>query len=90
MKKLLIFLGVSAICTTGALAKGPNDKTSGQASAAMSMSAFDGTAPFIPKGYRLAWSDDRLNPLRGVGTAQGEAKMNLIWTNDIPRKLVEN
>lgn len=45
-----------------------------------------GIAP--PKGYRLAWDDDRLNPRRGQGTAAGEAQMNRIWTQDVPRRLV--
>lgn len=42
----------------------------------------------IPKGYEAAWSDGRLNPKRGLGTAQGEAEMNLIWTQTVPRQLV--
>jgi hypothetical protein len=42
----------------------------------------------IPKGYERAWKDDRLNPLRGVGTARGEAQMNLVWTQTVPRRLV--
>lgn len=43
----------------------------------------------VPKGYQLAWKDDRLNPNRGVGTAQGEAQMNLIWTQEVPRRLID-
>ncbi|MGO4913858.1 SPOR domain-containing protein [Pseudogemmobacter sp. W21_MBD1_M6] len=44
--------------------------------------------PAIPKGYRAAWDDGRLNPSRGLGTAQGQAQMEQIWTNTVPRKLV--
>ena len=42
----------------------------------------------VPKGYKLAWEDDRLNPLRGVGTAQGQAAQDLVWTRDIPAETV--
>lgn len=41
----------------------------------------------IPKGYMLGWTDDRLNPLRAVGTKEGEAQMERIWTNTVPRRL---
>lgn len=44
--------------------------------------------PTPPKGYRLAWEDDRLNPLRGQGTAQGQAQQDQVWTRDIPAVLV--
>ena len=38
----------------------------------------------VPKGYRLAWSDDRLNPRRGQGTAAGQVAQDQVWTRDIP------
>jgi hypothetical protein len=38
----------------------------------------------VPHGYRKAWKDDRLNPNRGKGTAQGQAQQDQIWTRDIP------
>jgi len=43
----------------------------------------------VPEGYRPAWTDDRLNPLRGPRTASGDAKMNLLWTQTVPRKLID-
>jgi hypothetical protein len=48
------------------------------------------TAPrvTVPKGYRLAWTDDRLNHQRGVGTAEGQAMQDQVWTREIPAKLV--
>lgn len=43
--------------------------------------------PAIPPGYVRVWQDDRLNPNRARGTATGEAQMNTIWTDDVPRQL---
>ena len=42
----------------------------------------------IPKGYRRAFKDDRLNPHRAEMTMQGIAQTELIWTNTVPRRLV--
>ena len=44
--------------------------------------------PTPPKGYKLAWKDDRLNPLRGIGTPAGQAAQDQIWTRDVPAVLV--
>jgi len=43
----------------------------------------------LPKGYRRAWTDDRLNPLRGLGTAEGDAMQDQIWTRKVPARLIE-
>lgn len=40
----------------------------------------------VPKGYRAAWSDDRLNPNRAVGTATGAASMRQVWSDDVPQQ----
>ena len=45
-------------------------------------------APAMPAGYRIAWTDGRLNPNRGRGTAEGQAAQDQIWTRDIPAQLV--
>jgi len=42
-----------------------------------------------PEGYRAAFSDDRLNPRRGEQTAEGYAQSALIWTNTVPRRLID-
>jgi cell division septation protein DedD len=39
-----------------------------------------------PPGYELAWKDDRLNPRRGQGTAEGQAAQDKLWTRDLPAK----
>lgn len=43
----------------------------------------------LPKGHKKAWTDGRLNPLRGVGTSSGKAQMSLVWSNTVPRHLVD-
>jgi hypothetical protein len=50
--------------------------------------AVSNAIPKPPKGYKLAWKDDRLNPLRGIGTAAGQAQQDLVWTRDVPAVLV--
>jgi cell division septation protein DedD len=43
----------------------------------------------VPKGYRPAWDDGRLNPDRGKQTLQGALQTALIWTQTVPRRLVD-
>lgn len=43
----------------------------------------------MPQGYRQVWTDDRLNPYRAHGTVAGKAAMDLIWTDTVPRRLIE-
>lgn len=42
----------------------------------------------VPPGYKLAWTDDRLNPHRGFGTAQGQAAQDQVWTRKVPADLL--
>lgn len=44
--------------------------------------------PKPPRGYRSVWQDGRLNPSRGAGSDAGSASMNAIWTQTVPRKLI--
>lgn len=59
-----------------------------QSSAAAQASAALRAMPAIPKGYKAAWSDDRLNPNRAVGSAAGQAQQDLVWTRQVPARLV--
>lgn len=58
--------------------------------APLRMSVTDPTlhAAPLPKGYKRAWSDDRLNPKRAQGTPAGEAAMDQLWSRTVPRRLV--
>ncbi|NSY36672.1 SPOR domain-containing protein [Leisingera sp. ANG59] len=43
-----------------------------------------------PAGYETVEREDgRMNPMRGVRTPGGDAQMAQIWTNGVPRKLVQ-
>lgn len=46
--------------------------------------------PGPPPGWRTAWDDGRLNPHRGIRTVEGEAQMRRVWTDTVPRRLVED
>lgn len=42
-----------------------------------------------PKGYRNAHKDGRDNPMRAVGTVAGKRQMAAVWSNTIPRYLID-
>lgn len=44
----------------------------------------------VPEGYVAAWKDDRLNPLRGVGTEDGQAQQDGLWTRRTPARIVRS
>jgi cell division septation protein DedD len=41
-----------------------------------------------PRGYKAAWDDDRLNTARAAVPTAGDAQMNGIWTQTLPRRLI--
>ena len=42
-----------------------------------------------PQGYKPAYTDGRHNTNRGPITAEGNARMKLVWTTGVPRRLID-
>ncbi|WP_254892303.1 SPOR domain-containing protein [Roseovarius sp. A-2] len=43
----------------------------------------------VPEGMQPVWEDDRLNPRRAHQTFEGMAQMEVMWTNTVPRRLID-
>jgi hypothetical protein len=42
----------------------------------------------LPEGYQSVYKPGRLNTRRGVGNGTGDDTMNLVWTQTVPRRLI--
>ncbi len=47
------------------------------------------TEPVLPVGYKSLLGDDMLASRRGFGTPEGRAAMDLLWTQTMPRRLID-
>lgn len=78
--------------TTAAPAAAPRSQTSKSAPLRLTLTepddGIDLVKPVVPKGYKLAWQDDRLNARRAQGTDRGQAQQDLVWTRETPARLV--
>ncbi|MEM7472595.1 MAG: hypothetical protein AAF340_14700 [Pseudomonadota bacterium] len=85
----LAAFAATCICASGAFAETVSVSTEliGPTSAPHKISEAAGISP--PKGNRVAWEDDRLNPYTGVGTRAGKAKMEMVWSKTVPRYLID-
>ncbi|MDB5664560.1 SPOR domain-containing protein [Cypionkella sp.] len=66
------------------------DTTAGAVRVASALTYASAALPdvVVPKGYKLAWTDDRLNPMRGIGTPEGQAAQEQLWTQKVPAQLI--
>ena len=68
----------------------PGDAARGIVRPGPSMNGASLGRPVVPEGFRPAFDDGRLNPLRGPRTAAGDAQMAQVWTDQLPRRLVSD
>jgi cell division protein FtsN len=78
--------------TTATPAAAPRSQTPKSAPLRLTLTepddGIDLVKPVVPKGYKLAWQDDRLNARRAQGTDRGQAQQDLVWTRETPARLV--
>ncbi|MFN4155377.1 MAG: SPOR domain-containing protein [Paracoccaceae bacterium] len=82
----LLLAGAAAVAPSGYL-EGP-DPAAGVKLPQAPRAVVSSQDQVVPKGYRKAFTDDRLNPHRAKGTQQGWAQQDQVWTRDVPARLV--
>jgi len=65
-----------------------NGRKSGTATAAVQVTRTQ-PQPVLPKGYTSLLAENARPAQRGVGTPEGQAAMDLIWTQTMPRRLID-
>ncbi len=80
--------GPAAVAPSGYLEVPRQAATAPSGGEASSVVVSTQSVPEVPKGYKKAWQDDRLNPNRAKGTAEGWADQDQVWTRKVPAKLV--
>ncbi len=67
----------------------PGDAFNGRLAGTVPVAQVTRTQPVLPEGYVSLLSTDQQQARRGVGTPQGQAAMDLIWTQTMPRRLID-
>jgi len=70
-------------------AKAPNPVKKAKPVVDRSNRSLPSTTRKLPKGLKAAWTDGRLNPLRGPRSEIGNAQMARLWTDTVPAKLIK-
>lgn len=81
-----VLAGVAAIAPSGYL-EGPDPADRAATRPATGRAAV-AAQQGVPKGFRPAFDDDRLNPDRAKGTRAGWAQQDQVWTREVPSRLV--
>ncbi|MDR7125755.1 SPOR domain-containing protein [Pseudotabrizicola sp. 4114] len=82
-----LLAGAAAVAPSGYL-EGPDPAAGVGTRQTQRVVAASQGQPAVPKGYRPAFKDDRLNPNRAKGTQQGWDQQDQVWTRDVPARLV--